>query len=247
MSLLQYQRIWDDGQPGWGKHSFNAAASAGHSASDISNFVNSGQIRIGKRAMDMAHGAGLTSRANEQLLAAQQQQFAAQAQNYQNQLSSYQNQLSDYSNRISSITDKYTAAQGQVGKLEASVADWTGKFNEKSQAYEAAKAQADAYKEEAVSRQLAGLRGGSTAGGTVGARGPLDLASGKSIYRTGGPKKNTIVEVKEEISPTDSVLARKGPVVERIAAVRRTNAPVQSQGPSAPTGATGSYYASRFA
>ena len=182
MSLLQYQRIWDDGQPGWGKHSFNAAASAGHSASDISNFVNSGQIRIGKRAMDMAHGAGLTSRANEQLLAAQQQQFAAQAQNYQNQLSSYQNQLSDYSNRISSITDKYTAAQGQVGKLEASVADWTGKFNEKSQAYEAAKAQADAYKEEAVSRQLAGLRGGSTAGGTVGARGPLDLASGKSIY-----------------------------------------------------------------
>lgn len=240
MSLLSYQRTWDDGQPGWGRRSFDDAIRAGYTGSDISNFVNSGQIRIGKNALDMAYGADAASRGNAQAL-------AAQAQNYQNQLSSYQNQLSDYSNRISSITDKYTASQGQVGKLEASVADWTGKFNEKSQAYEAAKAQADAYKEEAVSRQLAGLRGGSTAGGTVGARGPLDLASGKSIYRTGGPKKNTIVEVKEEISPTDSVLARKGPVVERIAAVRRTNAPVQSQGPSAPAGATGSYYASRFA
>ena len=239
MSMLNFQRMWDDGQPGWGRHSFDDAIRAGYTGSDIAAFVNSGQIRIGKKAQDMAYGAGAASRGNAQALAAQQQQFDSQ-------LANYQSQLSDYTNRIADITDRYTASQGEVGRLEASVADWTGKFQESQAAYEAAKAQADAYKEEAVSRQLSGLRAGSTTAGTGGARGPLDLTSGKSIYRTGGPKKNTIVEIKEEISPTDSVLANKGPVVQQIRSVRPTpaSAPATPQAGAAARG--GTYYASRF-
>lgn len=235
MSLLQYQRIWDDGQPGWGRHSFNDAINAGYSGSDISNFVNSGQIRIGQKALDMAYGAGAASRGNQLV-----------QQQYESQLQGYRNQLDDYTRQVNAITGQYQTALGDVNRLTGEVQDWTGKFQQSQSAYEAAKAQADAYKEEAVSRQLSGLRTGTTGGAGGGNNyDPYGLATGEPRYRTGSPAEENLVSVKQDVDPTDSVLSHKGPVVQAIRTGSATGPSTQEKRAPVSTG-SGSYYASRF-
>lgn len=180
---------------------------------------------------------------------------ARAADSYASQLNSYQSQLDNYSKQINSLTGQYNNAlqqatqwqttAGEYGKQRdewmTKAGDWENQFTTKSAEYEAARAEADRYREEAVGRQLAGLRGGSTqAGGGYAAR-DASLTSGKTAYRPGSD--DSMVKVEKNISATDSVLARKGPVVQ---AIRTASQPRTAASQVANQGGTGSYYAGRF-
>ncbi len=124
--------------------------------------------------------------------------------------------------------------------------DYASKFREASQNYEASKAEADRYREEAVGQQLRGVRAGSTAGGanqTNQMRG--SLASGRTGYSS---DRDEITELAESMRSqgglTDSVLSREGPVVQQLASGSGSSSGGQRQLTN--RAGTGSYYASRF-
>lgn len=107
-------------------------------------------------------------------------------------------------------------------------------------------ADADRFRQGNVDDQLQRLRSGGTVGGFVGgfaADGPASLAAGRR-YASGsrGPV------VQTEINAADSVLDRRGPVVETMSSGSRSaRGSSRSQGRSAPVqGSAGSYYARRF-
>ena len=159
---------------------------------------------------------------------------ANQADSYRQQLDGYQSQFNAYQNQINTLTGQYNTALQQAS-------DWEQEFSRKSAEYEAARAEADRYQEEAVGRQLAGLRGGSTVAGSGFAAQSGDATTGRTAFQDGSDDAG--LRIDKGITATDPLMARKGPVVQRI----RTAA--QSSGnpaASLASGGSGSYYASRF-
>lgn len=172
--------------------------------------------------------------------------------NYEEQIGGFEEQISDYKNRFADLTSQYTAALANNATLTAERDEAQKRFQEQSAQYETAKTERDAYREAQVGEQLAGLRGGASAGGanqtsyTSG-----DLSSGRSGYSssTQDRDKGLADYVMQEGGVTDSVLNREGPVVQLIGRRERRQAPRQARGrsQSMTSGAgTGSYYASRF-
>ena len=231
MSLLSFSRTWDDGAPGWGQHSFNDAINAGYSGSDIAAFVNSGQIRIGQKAMDMAHGASSASRGNQAAIAAAQQQFDSQLQGYRTQ-------LDDWTNRYSNMTNQYQTALAGKNEFE-------GKFKQASEDYEEAKALAEAYKGEAVNRQLDSLRRGGTYQG--GQTTPYASIAAGAVSNRPRHEDSMQIDVDKGVSAEDSVLATKGPVIDVI----RGGNSSSNRGPQSGSASAGSrdpnqHYVNRF-
>ena len=108
--------------------------------------------------------------------------------------------------------------------------------------WEAARDEAQRYRNEAVGRQLQGLRGGATAGGSNNTQGGGGtLASGRTGYRAFDDKA---IEIEKNIQAESGALSGKGPVVQRIAARRPAGNQAQRQAQG--QGGSGSYYASRF-
>lgn len=239
------------GGGGLGLVPYQNARNAGYTPAQIAGALPGSGLPVGEKAQWQLQAD----------LAAMENQARA-ASSYQSQLDGYQRQLSDYSSQINSLTGQYQNAlnqsnvfqqqatqwqstAGEYGKQRdewmTKAGDWENQFTTKSAEYEAARAEADRYREEAVGRQLAGLRGGSTQGGGGYAARDASLTSGKTAYRPGSD--DSMVKVEKNISATDSVLARKGPVVQAIRTASQAR-PAAAQ--VANQGGTGSYYAGRF-
>lgn len=232
---------------------YQNARAAGYSPAQIAAAIPGSGLPVGEKAQWQI----------QQDLAAMESQ-ASSAASYQSQLDSYQTQLSNYSNQINSLTSQYQNALNQSNLFQQQASQWQttageygkqrdewmtkagdfeSQFKQKSSEYEAARAEADRYREEAVGRQLAGLRGGATQSGGQNAAQAANIASGRTAYRPGSD--DSIVKVEKNISATDSVLAKKGPVVQAIRTV--SGAAPASSAQATPGAGTGSYYASRFA
>lgn len=251
----RFKRTWNDGKSGFGSESYADARAAGYSNADI-RAQTSGQ-RVGRRATDMI-GAGISA---ERASASAAQQARAAANNYKSQLSNYQSRIQGYESQIGNLSSQIGGYQSQIGNFQTRVNDLTNqysqqlkatataqgladefedKFEESSAAYEVARGEADRYRNEAVGQQLRAIRGGSPTSNrkpVVGAG--SDLASGSTRFAGDQAEGNLTSMIKAEGGLTDSVLARKGPVVQRI------GGRPQSSGLASGSG-SGSYYASRF-
>ena len=221
------------------------------------NAINAGYTPAQIAAALPGSGLSVGYKAEAQLTAdlSRMESQARAADSYASQLNSYQSQLDNYSNQINSLTSQYNNAlqqatqwqttAGEYGKQRdewmTKAGDWENQFTTKSAEYEAARAEADRYREEAVGRQLAGLRGGSTQAGSGFAGQSGETTTGRTAYQDGGD--STGLRIDKGITATDPLMARKGPVVQRIRTATQS-----SGGPAAAlaSGGSGSYYASRF-
>ena len=242
----RFKRTWNDGKAGFGRHSYAAARAAGFSNAQISAAISGG--RVGRRARDMV-GAGLAA---EQRSQASVDAARSQASQYQSQLASYQSQLDSYRNQVNSLSSQYQSQLQATKAANEKASEFEEKFTKASADYETAKGEADMYREQAVGNQLRALRSGATSGGnqkTVSQVG--SLTGGESRFSSDGigdDRSDLTDRIKEEGGLTDSVLARKGPVVERMtSATGRQTSPTSRPNRGLSQGAgTGSYYASRF-
>jgi hypothetical protein len=228
---------------GSGMQSYRMALDAGYSPQQIAAAAPSSGLSVGWRLRDTIGTINAASAAAQaQSQAASQAQ--AQAQSYQNQLSSYKSQLDDYSRRFTDVNNQYQTALSGKAAAEGLATEWEGKWNKSQTDYEAAKRLADSYKEEAVSRQLAGLQSGRTVQGAQSLP-RVGLAGGAGAISKAAMDKEDALAIEKKISAEDSVLSRTGPVVARIGG---SSAPSGiSEGKRALTsGASGGHYASRF-
>ena len=171
---------------------------------------------------------------------------------YRNQISGFQSQLSNYQGQVSNLQTQYQGALAENATISKERDDYEKKFGEQSALYEQARAEADTYREQAVGRQLSGLRSGASSGGAnqTSYAGGGSLTSGRSGYRSSARDQDKEIAdyVIEQGGITDSVLSREGPVVQMMDKDRRGPArgtPSQIRDRTSNAG-TGSYYASRF-
>lgn len=171
---------------------------------------------------------------------------------YRNQISGFQNQLSNYQGQVGNLQNQYQSALAENASIQKERDDFQQKFGEQSALYEQARAEADTYRDQAVGRQLSGLRSGASVGGAnqTSYAGAGSLTSGRSGYRGSARDKDREIAdyVIEQGGITDSVLSREGPVVQmmdrdRSPRARGTASQIRDRTSSA---GTGSYYASRF-
>lgn len=164
----------------------------------------------------------------------------------------YTTQIKGYETQIGRLTDLYEGVVTSNETLTTARDALQKKFDAQSEEFEKAKTESDAYREASVNQQLAGIRGGATAGGSnQSSYGTGSLASGRSGYSSSrrDRDKGLADYIMQQGGATDSVLNREGPVVERMDRRDRRQARREAQGQtrSMATGAgTGSYYASRF-
>jgi len=241
----QYARVWNTGVKGFGRESYADARAAGYTNAQIMSGT-SGQL-VGKRAMDMIN-AGINT---ENSLASRIQSAQNEAAGYKSQLSDYKSQLDNYSNQVNSLSSQYQASLAKQAEIQGEANKWQSQFQDMSSKYETEKAEADRYRNEAVGRQLQGVRSGSTTSGSqvsVGS-GQGSLTGGGQRFQSDRPQSELARMVKDEGGLTDSVLANKGPVVERMTPGRRQSPSAGQSSPSLAAGRTSGspgYYASRF-
>lgn len=239
MSLARFGKDWGDGQGiGFGNRSYSDAIAAGYSAGQINNFINSGAVRSGQRAQDMA-AAGAAAEANAAASAQRgfQEQLASQRRQYEMQFAGYQTQ-------ISGLQNQYNSALGKASEFETQARDWEDQFTQKSAEYESARDEAQRYRDEAVGQQLRAMKSGATAGGSNSTAQQGGLASGKTQYQV---EDDSGIQIDKEVKAESGALSGKGSVVQRINS--RSNRP--SSQPARPnqglaSGSTQGYYASRF-
>ena len=179
-------------------------------------------------------------------------QYQSTINDYRSQISGFQSQLSNYQGQVGNLTTQYQSALADNATIKQERDDFEKKFGEQSALYEQARAEADTYREQAVGRQLSGLRSGASSGGAnqTAYAGGGNLSSGRSGYRSSARDQDKEIAdyVIEQGGITDSVLSREGPVVQMMDKDRRgpaKRAPSQIRDRTSGAG-TGSYYASRF-
>ena len=248
----QYARVWNTGVKGFGIESYNAARAAGLSNAQIQSGT-AGRL-VGRRATDMINAGISTENALAgQIRSAQNEAagYKSQLSGYESQLSNYRGQLDNYMNQVNNLSSQYQTALSRQQEIQSEADKWQSDFRDMSSKYETEKAEADRYRNEAVGRQLQGVRSGSTTSGsqaTIGA-GQGSLTGGGQRFQSDRPQSELARMVKDEGGLTDSVLANKGPVVERMTAERRQSPSAGQSSPSLAAGRTSStsgYYASRF-
>lgn len=227
---------------GSGMQSYRRALDAGYSPQQIAAAAPSSGLSVGWRLRDTIgtiNAASAAARAQSQAAA----QSKAAAQSYQSQLSSYKSQLDDYSRRFSDVNNQYQTALAGKTKAEGLATEWEGKWNKSQSDYEEAKRLADSYKEEAVSRQLSGLQSGTTVQGRQAT--PFSGIGGgaTAVSRTADDKESPF-SIEKKIEAEDSVLSRKGPVVEMIG--RSSASPSSSSAAKRSLAGGTSHYAGRF-
>ena len=240
----RFKRSWNDGQEGFGRHSYAAARAAGFSNAEIQ--AQTGGYRVGRRARDMI-GAGVAA---EQSSSTAISNARRDADNYKSQLDSYKSQLDSYSNQVSSLTSQYQSQLQATEAAQKAADDYQSKYQKASNDFELAKAEADQYREQAVGQQLRAIRSGATAaGGNERVGGVGGLTGGRQAFSGSDDKESDITRAaKAEGGLTDSVLSNKGPVVERMnTADQRQTASRRAPNSGLARGAgTSSYYSSRF-
>ena len=223
---------------GSGLQSYRAALDAGYSPQQIAAAAPGSGLSVGWRLADTIATINAGSQASAAAAQAQ-----SQAANYESQLSSYKSQLDDYSRRFSDVNNQYQTALSGKAEAEGIATEWEGKWNTSQSDYEEAKKLAESYKEEAVSRQLSGLQSGRTTQGTQAT--PFSgLAGGASAISKAASDKESALAIENKISAEDSVLSRKGPVVEMMNAGRGSGTGSEQATRSLAGGTR--HYASRF-
>lgn len=248
----QFKRTWNDGNHGFGRHSYNDAIAAGYTPAQIASAV-AGK-RVGQRAQDMiaaAQPAYSTGQSAGRSAARDDYQGIIDSLNtqiggYTNQISGLNNQINEYTTRVNTLTNQYDDALKTIDEVETARDKFESDLEQRTAEYEAARAEADAYREEAVGQQLRAVRSGSTAGGAnQSQRMQGSLAGGRTGYSSdSGSDVGKIAELlRAQGGLTDSVLNRKGPVVEQLGGAPQASREANRRSPDA---GTGSYYASRF-
>ena len=233
---------------GSGMGSWDRAINDGYTPQQIAAAVDGSGLTVGWRLRDAADAVNAGVRAQQQ---AQRQVKDTESRlrgEYEGRIRDFENRLDEYKGRVNTLTDQYQGALRQSQEYQKSAADFEDKFNKRTTEFEAARQEADRYREEAVGQQLRAIRSGATTGGRQQTRSGIgDLTGGDARFQ--GSSDSAITKAaKAEGGLTDSVLNRKGPVVERlVTAQRRQAAPsgAPSAGLSRGRGAS-SYYASRF-
>jgi|GEM_PF-1365025 len=176
--------------------------------------------------------------------------YAGQVSNLTSQIQGYEDRLRDYQNQVQQAQDQYNSALGQVaewqktaGDYQSQALDWENQFNQRTAEWEAARDEAQRYRDMSVGQQLAALRSGATAGGSNSTANDGNLASGKTQYQGDRDKDGIVID--KDIKAESGILANKGPVVERITRAAKPN-PSAGNSSAALAGGTGGYYASRF-
>jgi len=210
---------------GSGMASYRAALGAGYTPQQIAAAVPGSGLSVGWRLANTISTINTVA-----------SQAASQSAAYENQLGSYKSQLDDYQNRFSDVLSERAKAEGLA-------TEWEGKWNKSQADYEKAKNLAEAYKDESVSRQLSGLQSGRTAQGAQAT--PISgLAGGASAISKAASDKESALAIENKISAEDSVLSRKGPVVEMMNAGRGSGTGSEQATRSLAGGTR--HYASRF-
>ena len=133
----------------------------------------------------------------------------------------------------------------KANEFQAQAADWEDQFNKRTTEFEAAQAEAQMYRDQAVGAQLRALRSGATAGGGNQTQGGGSLTGGRQSTQRYDDKA---IEIEKNIKAESGALSTKGPVVQKInTANRRQTAPQGAPNQNLASGAgSGGYYASRF-
>ena len=234
---------------GFGLTSYNNARAAGIAPIHIANAIGSSGMSLGWRARD-----AIIRDSAQQAFALKEQRNSARsdANNYSSQIEDFKKRLSDYETRVTGLQDQYNTAMGQVkswtdkaNEYQAQAADWEDQFNRRTLDFEAAQAEAQMYRDEAVGQQLRALRSGATSGGGNQTQGGASLTGGRqSVQRY----DDDAIEVEKNIKAESGALSTKGPVVQKInTANRRQTGPQGAPNQNLASGAGGGgYYASRF-
>ena len=233
---------------GSGMGSWDRAINDGYTPQQIAAAVDGSGLTVGWRLRDAADAVNAGIRAEEQAKRQVIQTEANLRNKYEGQLNDFRRRVDDYKNQVQSLTGQYEGALKQSQEFQQKAADFEDQFNKRTVEFEAARQEADRYREEAVGQQLRAIRSGATSSGNQRGIGiGTDLQGGAPRFsddREGS--SSTLADLaKAEGGLTDSVLSRKGPVVERIQGRQggtrgRTNNPLSSGS------GTNSYYASRF-
>ena len=167
----QFARTWNDGDRGFGRYSYSDAISAGYTPAQIAASV-AGQ-RVGQRAQDMIAAAQPAySRGESSGRSSARDDYQGiidglnnQISGYTNQISGLNNRINDYTLQVNDLTNKYDDALVTIDEVETARDKFESDLIKRTGEYEAARAEADRYREEAVGQQLRAVRSGSTAGG----------------------------------------------------------------------------------
>lgn len=224
--------------------SWDRAINDGYSPQQIASAVGGSGLSVGWRLRDAANAVNAGAAAQR----AAQQQTANLSSQYQSQISGYQSQLADYQSKVSNLTNQYQGALAQSAEYQKQADDWQDQFKTKSADYDRANEEAERYRNEAVGRQLQSLRSGAsiTSSNATTGGGAGGLAAGGSRFQ-GSKDESMTDDIKREGGLTDSVLNRKGPVVERMQTnTQRQRGPTQAPSQGLSSGSTSSYYRSRF-
>ena len=255
MSILHQFR---GNQGGFGLQSYNRARAAGINPIHIANAIGSSGMALGWRARDAiirdsaAQAFQLKAQRNEARSVARDysgeiERYKSQIGDYENRIKGFNDQIANYTNQVNTLTGQYQNAL-KTAEANAQARDqFESQFKQASADYEAARAEADQYREEAVGQQLRAVRSGSAVGG---ANQSQNLTGGLTSGRTGyssdeGDISKLAESMRAQGGLTDSVLSREGPVVQQLSRGGQQPGKSASKGSSSSAG-TGSYYASRF-
>mgnify|MGYP003111038500 CR=1 FL=1 len=159
---------------------------------------------------------------------------------YEDQLNRFKGEMEDSINRYKGLYDAEVLGRDQ---------DRTRMQTEFDEKYAAQEKdfldQLNARNRAEAADQLAGLRAGTTASSTARPTGAASLTSGQTTASR--EQKGSVFDIRPEVNATDSVLNRKGPVVQLINKLqaRRPSGGGGGQSPLSGGGAS-NYYASRF-
>lgn len=248
MSILHQFR---GAQGGFGLKSYQRARAAGINPIHIANAIGSSGMALGWRARDAIIR---DSAAQAFALKSQRNQARDDSASYKKtiddlneKIKDYDSKLGEYRTQVDDLTTKYSSALKTADENAAARDEFQSKFRQATTDFEAARAEADRYREEAVGQQLRAVRSGSTVGG---ANQSQNLTGGLASGRTGySSEEGDISDLAESMRGqgglTDSVLSREGPVVQQLSRGSRSGGRSSSTGVNTSAG-TGSYYASRF-
>ena len=165
---------------------------------------------------------------------------------YTSQIEGLNRSIGDYQERVKDLTGQYNAALETAQANALARDEYQKQFQDATALYEAEKAEADRYREEAVGQQLRAVRAGQTAGaGRQTDQMQGTLASGRTGYSSDSRDISDLAEsMRSQGGLTDSVLSREGPVVQQLSVGQRGGSGGQRQMRS--SAGSGSYYASRF-
>jgi len=237
---------------GAGLSAYKRALDAGYTPQQIKDAAPGSGLHIGsglRNTLANINSGGDTSASELAAAQAAASSYQSQLSGYQSQLQGYQSQLSDWSNRYSNMQSQmqgqYQTAMTGKNEAEGRATEFEGKFKQATEDYESAKKLAETYRGEAVNQQLDSIRRGATyQGGQVNPY--ASIASG-AVSNRQRQDEDMLIHVDKQVSAEDSVLERKGPVVQAIGSGNPSPRRGSDNNPLAGGGSPiTNYYSNRF-